>query len=318
MANKTSAMVEAGILSAIAIVFALINMYVPFVGMFLNFIWPLPIILCGTRHGMRWSIMSLLVAGAAIAILITPLHAFTLTAVFGMLGVVLGECMRRRLTPLRLLAVGSVAAFISLMVSLLISILIMGINPLVMFFDTFDKSLLEVSAFYRQQGMNEEEIEKAIASAKHMFGMVRIIMPAAFLICAPLITFANYQAARAILNKLGEHFAGFPPFTSWDVPRWTLIPYGLSLLMITYYMSQPASALYLLGVNIQMVCSVIYVMQGLSVGFWYIEKQGRPKWWRTILVSLIFISQFVSQVVVLFGAFDLIFDFRRKRPVSPK
>ena len=53
MAHKTSAMVEAGIMAAIAIVFALINMYVPFVGMFLNFIWPLPIILCGMRHGMR-------------------------------------------------------------------------------------------------------------------------------------------------------------------------------------------------------------------------------------------------------------------------
>ena len=159
MAHKTSAMVEAGIMAAIAIVFALINMYVPFVGMFLNFIWPLPIILCGMRHGMRWSIMTLLVAGAIIAILISPLHSFTLVAVFGLLGVVLGECMRRRLPPLRLLAVGSVAAFLSLMISLLISILIMGINPLSMFFETFDKSLIDAVEFYQKQGMSEEEIE---------------------------------------------------------------------------------------------------------------------------------------------------------------
>lgn len=318
MAHKTSAMVEAGILSAIAIVFALINMYVPVVGMFLNFIWPLPIILCGMRQGMRWSIMTLLVSGVIIAILISPLHAFTLVAVFGLLGVVLGECMRSRLPPLRLLAVGSVAAFISLMISLLISILIMGINPLAMFFETFDKSLVDAVDFYRNQGMSEEEINIAVKSAKDMFGMVRVIMPGAFLICAPLITFANYLAAKAILNKLGERFESFPPFTSWDVPRWTLIPYGISILMITYYLSQPTSTLYLLGVNIQMICSVIYVLQGLAVAFWYIEQKGKPKWWRTILISLIFLSQFISQTVVLLGAFDLVFDFRKRRSVSPK
>ena len=318
MAHKTSAMVEAGIMAAIAIVFALINMYVPFVGMFLNFIWPLPIIICSMRHGMRWSIMTLLVAGAIIAILISPLHSFTLVAVFGLLGVVLGECMRRRLPPLKLLAVGSVAAFLSLMISLLISILIMGINPLSMFFETFDKSLVDAVEFYQKQGMSQEEIEKATKSAKDMFAMVRIIMPGAFLLCAPLITFANYLAAKAILNKLGERFESVPPFTNWDVPRWTLIPYGISLLMITYYLSQPTSGWYLLGVNIQMICSVIYVLQGLAVAFSYIDTKGKPKWWKTVLVSLIFLSQFISQTVVLLGAFDLIFDFRKRRSVSSR
>lgn len=43
MIRKTSAMVEAGILAAIAIVFAIISMYVPVIGSFINFLWPLPI-----------------------------------------------------------------------------------------------------------------------------------------------------------------------------------------------------------------------------------------------------------------------------------
>ena len=63
MAHKTSAMVEAGILAAIAIVFALISTYVPVLGMLVNFIWCLPIILCGMRNGLRWSIMTLAVSG---------------------------------------------------------------------------------------------------------------------------------------------------------------------------------------------------------------------------------------------------------------
>ena len=53
MIRKTSAMVEAGILAAIAIVMALISMYVPVLGAFVNFVWPLPIVICGCRHGLK-------------------------------------------------------------------------------------------------------------------------------------------------------------------------------------------------------------------------------------------------------------------------
>ena len=42
MIRKTSAMVEAGILAAIAIVFAIISMYVPVIGSFINFFLPPP------------------------------------------------------------------------------------------------------------------------------------------------------------------------------------------------------------------------------------------------------------------------------------
>jgi uncharacterized protein YybS (DUF2232 family) len=71
--RKTSAMVEAGILAAIAIVFAIISMYVPVIGSFINFLWPLPIAICGMRNGLRWSVMTLIVADIAVAVLISPL-----------------------------------------------------------------------------------------------------------------------------------------------------------------------------------------------------------------------------------------------------
>ena len=75
---------------------------------------------------------------------------------------------------------------------------------------------------------------------------------------------------------------------------------------------------YLLGVNLQMLCSFILVMQGLAVIFWYIKDKNLPTWWGKIAVALIFISQFVSQYVVFIGAFDLFMDFRKIRTNSHK
>ena len=105
MIRKTSAMVEAGILAAIAIVFAIISMYVPVIGSFINFLWPLPIAICGMRNGLRWSVMTLIVADIAVAVLISPLHAFSLLAAFSLVGLTLGECMRRGYKPFKLMLI---------------------------------------------------------------------------------------------------------------------------------------------------------------------------------------------------------------------
>ena len=103
MIRKTSAMVEAGILAAVAIVMALISMYVPVLGAFVNFVWPLPLVICGMRNGLKWSIMMLLVATIIIAMIISPINAFFLAAIFGLLGLILGECMRRKFPPMKMM-----------------------------------------------------------------------------------------------------------------------------------------------------------------------------------------------------------------------
>ena len=68
---RTRSLVEGGILSAMAIVFALISVYIPVLGMFVNLVWPVPIVLLGVRHGFRWSFLCLAVSGVVMAILIS-------------------------------------------------------------------------------------------------------------------------------------------------------------------------------------------------------------------------------------------------------
>ena len=196
MFRKTSAMVEAGILAAIAIVMALISMYVPVAGVFVNFVWPLPIIICGMRHGLKWSLMSLTVAGIIVAIIISPLQAFFLVAIFGLMGIVLGECMRRRMPPMRLMFFGSIGAVVALILNVVLSFAVLGINPIEMMFTSFNQSLTELATYYREQGMSEADIKTAIQGYEDLLSMMRIIMPGAFLVSAPAIAFVNYWAAK--------------------------------------------------------------------------------------------------------------------------
>ena len=70
MVRKTSEMVEAGILAAIAVLFAILGTYLPVLGVIFNFLWAVPVAVCGMRNGLRWSIMTLIVAGAVIGSLL--------------------------------------------------------------------------------------------------------------------------------------------------------------------------------------------------------------------------------------------------------
>mgnify|MGYP003369121471 FL=1 len=314
MIRKTSAMVQAGILAAVAIVMALISMYVPVLGAFVNFVWPLPIIICGCRHGLKWSIMTLLVATIIIAMIISPVNAFFLAAIFGLLGLILGECMRRHLPPMKMMFYGSIGAVIALILNIVLSFWVLGMNPIDMMFSSFHESLGQLAMYYREHGMSEVEIKKIVAEYEELLRMMKIIMPGAFLLCAPLMAFVNYVAAKKILTKLGETFEAFPPFTMLTIPGWVLWPYGLSLLAVTYYyQTNQSSWMYLLSVNIQTVCSFLFVFQGIVLLYWFIDKHRKPRWWANVGLVLMFAVPIFSQIMVYVGAFDVVFDFRKIR-----
>lgn len=314
MIHKTSAMVEAGIMAAIAIVMALIIMYVPVLGVFVNFLWPLPIVICGCRHGLKWSIMTLLVATIIIAMLMSPINAFFLAAIFGLLGLILGECMRRHLSPMKLMLYGSVGGIIALVLNIVLSFFVLGIDPINMMFTSFDESLVQLAEYYREHGMSEADIKTSIDSYKEMFRMMRIIMPGAFFLCAPVMAFVNYIAAKKILVKLGESFENFPDFVLLKVPKWVLWPYCISLLAVTYfYQTDQSSWMYNVSVNVQTVCSFVLVFQGIVLLYWFVDTRKKPRWWANIGMLLLFAIPIFSQIMVYVGAFDLVFDFRKIR-----
>ncbi len=312
MFRRTSAMVEAGVLAAVAIVMALVGMYVPVIGAFVNFIWALPISICGMRNGFKWSLMCLVVASAIVAMVINPVQAVFLAAIFGLLGLVLGECLRRHLPPLKLMLYSSAGAVLALIINILLSFLVLGINPVDVMFTSFNESLVQLADFYRSHGMSEEDIKQAVNGYADMLSMMKIIMPGAFLMSAPILAFANYLVAKKILTKLGERFESFPPIYSLQVPGWLLVPYFASLLSVTWaYQYSRDSLLHHVSVNVQTVCGVLLVLQGIILLYWFMDKWKKPRWWAHLATCLIFVVPIFSQVLLYIGAFDIICDFRK-------
>ena len=308
-------MVEAGILAAVAVVMSLIGVYVPVLGTLLNFVWPLPIVVCGCRHGLKYSIMSLLVASVIIAAVISPVQAFFLCAIFGVMGIILGECMRRHLPPLRLMFFGSIGAGLAFVINILLCFLVLGIDPVETIFASFNESLGYVEEFYRSHNFSSEQLAASLNDYRNMLKLMRIIMPAAFLLSAPCFAFLNYQAAKAIMVKLGDSFPPFPPFRELTVPAWVLYPFVLSLFAVTYFYQtgQQQGWPYLIAVNVQTLTSFLLLFQAIVLLYWYCQTKGKPAWWANVGTALVLFVPLLGQLMIYVGAFDMVADFRKLR-----
>ena len=312
-------MVEGGILSAVAILFALISVYIPFIGAFVNLIWPVPIILLGVRHGYKWSLMATVVAGILIAILLHPLHAVTVAIGFGLTGIALGHCFRRNFTPVTSVLLGSVASLLSKIIVFSISAAVLGINPLADHSEAMNRAVEQAINIYRNFGMKDADLAQVSENLKNTLAMMKLIFPAAFAMASVVDTYLNFIVARAVLRKLGHHIGAFPKFNVWSFSPKVLYAFIISVLLLYWGKSREWEMVANAGLNLQVACSMLLMLQGLSVAFFYGEKHQVPKFLRWILVFMVFTNGFIMQAVVFAGAFDIAIDFRKlRRPEPPE
>lgn len=314
--SKVKPMVEGGVLSAIAIVFALISTYVPLIGPFVNLIWPVPIILLGVRHGYKWSIMATAVAGIIIAMLVHPLNAVGVVVGFGLIGIVLGHAFRSGFSPVKAMLWGSAASLLSKVAVLSITAVVLGINPLSMQTDFMGKAVEQAVELYRGFGMTEEQLEQVSTSMNAMVALFKVILPAGFVLAAVVDTYLNFHIAKAVLKKMGREIEGFPPFRLWMLPRFLAYFFVLSLVGMYWGKSREIEMLYNISANVQVIASMFLFVQGLALFYYLADKYNLSRLARGIILVLIFTNGFLTQGVVFAGGIDIAVDYRGVRKAA--
>jgi uncharacterized protein YybS (DUF2232 family) len=306
-------MVEGGILASIAILFALISAYMPFIGPFVNLIWPVPIILLGVRHGYKWSIMATFVAGVIIAMLLHPLQAVGVVVGFGLIGIVLGYSIRSQFHPVKTLLWGSVASLLSKVAVLLITAVVLGVNPLNMQTEALSQAFDQAVQMYRSLGMKEEDLTTIAANMQTMLQFMKIIVPAGFILAAIADTYLNFLVAKIVLKKLGQPIQSFPPFKDWSMPGYIVYIYLLALVGMYWGNSRQITELYHIAVNFQVITSTLLFVQGLALFYFLADKYKLSRLARGIILFLIFTNGLFTQILVVAGVFDMAFDYRQLR-----
>jgi len=144
-------------------------------------------------------------------------------------------------------------------------------------------------------------IQEALTTVVH-------ILPALFIITTAAGTLINYSVVRLLWRRM-EDQALFPDLalSQWKAPEfcvWVLIGSGLCVFM-------PLPSLRLVGLNVLLLVSLVYLVQGLCVMAFYLHKASVHPLFRSLAYLFLVIQPLLLLGVAAFGLFDLWFDFRR-------
>ncbi|HKM38809.1 MAG TPA: DUF2232 domain-containing protein, partial [bacterium] len=188
---------------------------------------------------------------------------------------------------------------------------VMGINPWESYFSIYQDSLDSTLGLYGRLGIGNEVLEQMEDTLSQSLSMMRYLMPMAMVVGSLILAIINFLLSRSILARLGITYPGFPPFSSWKLPRTVAMGYlaGVLFVIASHYTRQ--EVFQHIGMNIQAIFQLALLIQGLAVAWHFMEVYRLAKALRIAVVAFAFIAPVLGQILFFIGLSDLFFDLRR-------
>lgn len=319
---ETKALTEGAIMAAMTAVMAIINLYIPLLSVLVALIWTLPVVSVCVRHGMKVGTITMAAAALIIMMVASPVSGLTMVVPCAAPALLLGFALRKAWKTGPALLVTTIGTFLSMLASIMLSFLISGIKPWQQWLnlkesliDSFEVMLpaYEKSGMLAQIGMTAEQFLDQWIQA---LTAIEVLLPALLLVSAGIVAFINYVLANKILTKLKIELPPMLPFRYWRLPWWHIwgftIAFGLALAGGHLFPQLPIIST--IGKNVLIAYVPLFVLQGLSVAFFYMHKVPKQ---RKLLYKLVLLAGFILMyngfilVMCAIGLFDTVFDYRR-------
>lgn len=307
--SKARPIVEGGLLSAVSVVLALVSMYIPYAIL----IWPLPIALLGVRYGVRYGMMTAVVGAMAIGIMVHVQQGLFFLLGGGLVGVVLGECLRRKLSASKVLTATVAAALLANVALIGVAAVVMQVDVLQMTNEVQDMAVRMAAEFSQEMGGDEAQRAQIEAMGTELAQMMAMLAPTGLFLYALFTAVLNVMLVRTVLRRMRMEVTAFSPFESWQFPGWVLYLFVLSLVGIYWGGRWLSDTLMMVSSNVNSITSLALFVQGVSL-LYYVSRHNqivKRIWWLLVVFSLI--SPFFNIMMVTLGGIDILMNYRKIR-----
>jgi len=293
-------------LAALTVMLSAAAGYIPVFGILVGLLAPTPILLVALRHGMLTGLLALGLSTLSLVLLVGSLQSAIFFAEYGVMALVMAEAIRRQCPAEKTLLVSTAAPVVAsgIVMALLFSSVDLDLGVVKQHFEE-DLSQALRQFLIEEGGPSGDTLRTYVQEA---FGTVVQLLPALFILSTAAATLLNYGVVRLVWRRLG----GEPPLrevmlTQWKAPEvcvWVLIASG-----IAYFV--PLPGMRMVGVNVLLLVSLVYLVQGFGIMVFYLNRTSVPSIVRSLAYIFLLIQPLLLLGVAAFGLFDLWFDFRR-------
>ncbi len=308
---STKSIVEGAFLSAITALLFLASFYIPLLGTLISFLCPLPIIILCLRHNVKVALLALFISFFLVTLVAGPFQGLIAVLGFGILGITLGIVIKKKLSILEILLIGSFSSFIAKILLMLIGLWLIGINPLLLGLEQIDQGISQSLNFYQNMGINPEQLETYKNSLLQSLELIKIAFPAMLILGSVFDTIINYWVTEKILKRLGYSIEPFTPFHQWRVGHSFFWSYLLGIFLLIINTKYNLPVLQRIGLNIQLLFSIIFLITGLAMIAHLFQYYKIKPFFFWVTCGIVFIQPLLSLLVTWIGILDVWIDFRR-------
>ncbi|MDR3600208.1 MAG: DUF2232 domain-containing protein [Desulfosporosinus sp.] len=157
----------------------------------------------------------------------------------------------------------------------------------------------------QQQGISELQVRDLLQQGIRFYAL---IIPS----FAALSAFVEFGLVFYIVRRWFKDDEGRIPFTRWSLPWYAV--WGAVLGIACYLLGDQFSWIILrgLGINLMVVYGAVTLVLGTSVYLYLLQSPKIPRFLKFALIIASFLYLFFSVIsLIMFGLFDLVFNFRR-------
>jgi len=308
---STREIAEAGLMVAVMVLLGLGSAYILLIGTFMSFLFPIPLVILSLRYNLKLGIMTLIVSTIIISFFTEPLYGISISTSFGLIGLVFGYMAKEGKNPNHTILLGGLTFLFGVAVVASVSFLIMGINPMNSFFKMYEESFSTVVNLYQKMGMSKEQIDLLQKNWQQIINFVKQALPSLLLVGGIIISYINYLVAFNILRRLKVSIPNPMPLGSLRFPPITALGFLVAFLLVFLGAGNPKSLLYHLGINLEVIFSILFLLNGLLVVNFWMSKGNFPVVVRTIIFIFLVFQPIFSQVLTWLGLFDSLFNIRK-------
>lgn len=308
--QNTRGLVEAALLVAITCIFVVIGTYIPFLSFLLFFI-PVPFIILGKRHNIRFVVLSVIASGIIISSFSNPIYALVSVAFPGVGAIVMAYMMKKEYNPKHIVLGGAAANIITILITFTIIAKIFGVSLSENISLMFERAGDMQYQIYQAAGFGQEKIDILKETMENWATLASMIIPASIILISVFSSYINYIVATQILTRIGYKVDTFTKFRYLKLPR--NIFYGTFIILALTYIVKYFNIVnhQALMMNIVLLFQVVFLVQGLAVLVDYMLFYNIKKPFRALIIIFLILSRGGVFILSVVGFADCIIDFRK-------
>lgn len=324
----TDSLTTGALLTALVVIFALASVYLPFASQLFLIMAAVPLSVLYAKFNFKITMLSA-VSAVILVFLLSGLSGLLPTLLLAVpLGLVSGFMFHKRQKAAPTLLVSILTTSLGIVALLTVTMQLMGLS-FQDFLDTIFPPYDELMKIYTDLGLlaAAEAQSVDLEAIKEMYNrgiaFSTRLLPAIILCVGAILSGIHYLVTVKILKRLHIKVRKFPRFDRWYLPAYYAYGLVIALILFTCRDFLPYKWLNILSSNLLAIYAIALFIVGLSViAKWLnLRKQSRGMKFLWFFCLFLLLSStfglYILITVAIFGAFDMLMDFRHIHPNDP-